>query len=61
MAKRHKNIFAVKQSLADMDVITETKKLCPNDFVIYSGDDSLTLPMVSVGAHGVISVASCPK
>ncbi len=58
LAKRHKNIFAVKQSLADMDVITETRRLCPNDFVIYSGDDSLTLPMVSVGAYGVISVAS---
>lgn len=41
-----------------MDVITETRRLCPDDFVIYSGDDSLTLPMVSVGAHGVISVAS---
>ena len=41
-----------------MDIITETRKLCPDDFVIYSGDDSLTLPMVSVGAYGVISVAS---
>lgn len=58
LAKMHKNIFAVKQSLANMDVITETRRLCPDDFVIYSGDDSLTLPMVSVGAHGVISVAS---
>lgn len=58
LAKMHKNIFAVKQSLADMDVITETRRLCPDDFVIYSGDDSLTLPMVSVGAYGVISVAS---
>lgn len=58
LAKRYKNIFAVKQSLADMDVITETRRLCPDDFVIYSGDDSLTLPMVSVGAYGVISVAS---
>ena len=58
LANKHKNIFAVKQSLADMDVITETRRLCPDDFVIYSGDDSLTLPMVSVGAYGVISVAS---
>ena len=58
LAEKYKNIFAVKQSLADMDVITETRRLCPDDFVIYSGDDSLTLPMVSVGAHGVISVAS---
>lgn len=58
LAHKHKNIFAVKQSLPDMDVITETKRLCPDDFLIYSGDDSLTLPMVSVGAYGVISVAS---
>ena len=58
LACNYKNIFAVKQSLANMDVITETRRLCPDDFVIYSGDDSLTLPMVSVGAYGVISVAS---
>ncbi|MBS4759821.1 MAG: 4-hydroxy-tetrahydrodipicolinate synthase [Clostridium sp.] len=58
IAEENKNVFAVKQSIADMDVITETVRLCPDDFVVYSGDDSLTLPMVSVGAHGVISVAS---
>lgn len=58
LAKENKNIFAVKQSLADMDIITETIKLCPDDFVVYSGDDSLTLPMLSVGAYGVVSVAS---
>lgn len=58
LANSYKNIFAVKQSLANMDIITETRRLCPDDFVIYSGDDSLTLPMVSVGAYGVISVAS---
>ena len=32
--------------------------LAPDDFVIYCGDDSLTLPMLSIGAHGVVSVAS---
>lgn len=58
LAAKHKNIFAVKQSLGDMDMITETRRLCPDDFIIYSGDDSLTLPMISVGAYGVISVAS---
>ncbi len=41
-----------------MDVITELKSVCPDDFAIYCGDDSLTLPMLSLGAHGVISVAS---
>ena len=58
LARKYENIVALKQSFGDMDVITETRRLCPDDFVIYSGDDSLTLPMVSVGAHGVISVAS---
>ena len=41
-----------------MDFITEMKMRCPEGFSIYSGDDSLTLPMLSLGAHGVISVAS---
>ena len=42
----------------NLDLISEIRMLCPDDFVIYSGDDSLTLPMLSIGAHGVISVAS---
>ena len=41
-----------------MDAITEMKICCPADFSIYSGDDSLTLPMMSLGARGVVSVAS---
>lgn len=41
-----------------MDMITEMKLCCPEDFSVYSGDDSLTLPMMSLGARGVISVAS---
>lgn len=58
LANKYKNIVAVKQSFADMDKITELKMMCPEDFIIYSGDDSLTLPMLSIGAYGVISVAS---
>lgn len=58
LAKKYQNIVALKQSFPDMDTITELKMSCPNDFAIYSGDDSLTLPMLSLGAHGVISVAS---
>lgn len=58
LAKEFKNIVAVKQSNADLDLISDIKSLCPDDFAIYSGDDSLTLPMMSLGAHGVISVAS---
>ncbi len=58
LAKEFKNIVAVKQSNSDLDLISDIKSLCPEDFTIYCGDDSLTLPMMSLGAHGVISVAS---
>ncbi len=58
LAKEYKNIVAVKQSNGNLDLISEIKSLCPDDFAIYSGDDSLTLPMLSIGAHGVVSVAS---
>jgi 4-hydroxy-tetrahydrodipicolinate synthase len=58
LAEKYDNIVGIKQSFADMDMITEMKLLCPEDFSIYSGDDSLTLPMMSVVACGVVSVAS---
>ncbi len=58
LAKEYSNIVAIKQSCADMDAVTELRSLCPEDFAIYCGDDSLTLPMLSLGAHGVVSVAS---
>ena len=58
LARKYENIVALKQSFGDMDAVTELKSSCPNDFAVYSGDDSLTLPMLSLGAHGVISVAS---
>lgn len=58
LANEFKNIAAVKQSNSDLDLISDIKSLCPEDFAVYSGDDSLTIPMISLGAHGVISVAS---
>ena len=58
LAEKYNNIVGLKQSFPDMDKVTELKMQCPENFVIYSGDDSLTLPMMSLGAHGVISVAS---
>lgn len=54
----HKNIIGLKQSFGDMDLISEIKTLTGDDFTIYSGDDSLTLPMLALGAQGVVSVAS---
>lgn len=58
LAKKYSNIVGIKQSFPDMDAITELTLCCPEDFTIYSGDDSLTLPMMSLGARGVVSVAS---
>ena len=58
LAEKYSNIVGIKQSCGDMDAITEMKICCPSDFSIYSGDDSLTLPMMSLGARGVVSVAS---
>ena len=55
------NIAGVKEASGSvsqmMEVIGQIKNKKP-DFAVFSGDDSLTLPMLSVGAHGVISVAS---
>lgn len=58
LANDFENIVGIKQSLGDMDAITELKLKCPDGFSVYSGDDSLTLPMLSLGARGVVSVAS---
>jgi len=58
LAEKYKNIVGIKQSFGDMDAVTEMKLCCPEDFTIYSGDDSLTLPMMALGARGVVSVAS---
>lgn len=53
-----KNIVAIKESSGSLDQVSEIIRACPPHFLVYSGDDSLTLPMLSVGAVGVVSVAS---
>lgn len=52
------NVVAIKEASGDMDLASEIKTLVPADFLIYSGDDSLTLPILAIGGHGVVSVAS---
>ena len=54
----HENIAAVKEAAGSLEQVSQIRQLTSDDFDIYSGDDSLTLPMLSVGAQGVISVAS---
>lgn len=52
----HPLMVAVKEAGGSVDRVSEILDLC--DITVLSGDDSLTLPMISVGAKGIISVAS---
>jgi 4-hydroxy-tetrahydrodipicolinate synthase len=55
LAKSRRNIVATKEAAGSLDQVSEILSLLPR-FCVLSGDDSLTLPMMSVGATGVISV-----
>ena len=52
------NIVAVKEASGNLDQASQIRCLTSPEFAIYSGDDSLTLPMLAVGGAGVVSVAS---
>ena len=52
------NIVALKEASGDLNQAAEMVRVLPKDFLVYSGDDSMTLPMLSVGAVGIVSVAS---
>jgi 4-hydroxy-tetrahydrodipicolinate synthase len=52
------NIVAVKEASGSLDQASEVRARTPQTFDIYSGDDSLTLPILAVGGCGVVSVAS---
>lgn len=52
------NIVAVKEAAGSVDRVSAILDLCGDDITVLSGDDSLTLPMMAVGAKGIISVSS---
>ncbi len=52
------NIVAVKESTGNLDQASEIQRLTPPEFALYSGDDSMTLPLLAIGGRGVVSVAS---
>ena len=58
LATDFKNIVGVKESSGSLDQMIRIKELCPKDFLLISGDDALTLPMLAIGGSGVISVAA---
>ncbi|HIK06928.1 MAG TPA: 4-hydroxy-tetrahydrodipicolinate synthase [Trichormus sp. M33_DOE_039] len=52
------NIVGIKEASGNLDQASEIRRLTPQEFQIYAGDDSLTLPLLAIGAKGVVSVAS---
>lgn len=51
-------IVGIKEASGSMDMVSQIRRLTPETFAIYAGDDSLTLPILSLGGAGVVSVAS---
>ena len=59
LAKECTNITSIKEATGDIKIIQQIRELLPNnDFMIYSGDDALTLDVIQNGGVGVISVSS---
>lgn len=52
------NIVSIKEANGNLDAMTEVINATPEDFTLYSGDDSLTLPTLLIGGVGVISVSA---
>jgi 4-hydroxy-tetrahydrodipicolinate synthase len=52
------NIVGVKEASGNMTQMAEICRAVPDDFIVLSGDDALTLPLMSIGGRGIISVAS---
>ena len=53
-----KNIFATKEASGDFDQLMQIFKYKPAEFMVISGDDGITLPMIALGAEGVTSVVA---
>src|SRR3954469_11232991 len=58
LANECRNIVSIKEASGSVDRVSELRRRLPEAFTILSGDDSLTLPFMAVGAAGVVSVAS---
>ncbi len=58
LAETYKHIIATKEASADLEQIMEIIRNRPSHFTVLAGDDSLALPIIATGGHGVISVLS---
>ena len=52
------NVVGVKEASGNVSQMCEICRAVPSEFIVLSGDDALTLPLMAVGGHGIISVAS---
>jgi len=53
-----RNIVGIKEASGNISQMAAILNLVPEDFIVVSGDDAITLPLISLGGHGVISVVS---
>ena len=53
-----KNIIGVKEASGSLEQMARIRKLCPEQFLLISGDDALTLPVMAIGGVGIISVVA---
>ncbi len=58
---QHKNIVAVKEASGNIEQIMQILKNKPREFMVISGDDALTFPLITLGASGVISVVAMAR
>lgn len=58
LAEDFDNIIGVKEACGNMEQVMQIIKYRPKDFLVISGDDMLTLPLIQMGADGVISVSA---
>ena len=58
LARDCKNIVGIKEASGNLEQMSRIKQLCPANFDLISGDDSLTLPVLSIGGTGIISVVA---
>jgi len=58
LANDYSNIVAVKEASGSLEQVAEIRSKAPKSLTIYSGDDNMTIPIMSVGGDGIVSVAS---
>ncbi|WP_313346018.1 4-hydroxy-tetrahydrodipicolinate synthase [Sedimentibacter sp.] len=52
------NIIGIKEASGNISQVAEILRICPKDFLVYSGNDDMIVPLMSLGGHGVISVVA---